>query len=345
MDHNFTITSLVEEKNENCKQIIQEFLQEKMEIEVLETEILKAHRLGIFDPKNRKPRLMVVKVTEGLKERIIPNTIKLRGKTNAKGFPYFVNLQLPDALSAEKKAIQYEIKRVKDFNEALPPGHKKKQFLVKNKKLFIDNRLQEQIIVPPTPLDLFVGRQEQQKIDEIEMTISKPKSLHSSQFIGMASKVTTLNDVDRAYKKARQLYPSYDHIIMAYNTVEGNGYQDDGEHAAGIKLHAKILESKCLNIIIMVARNFGGTHLGPIRFNLMDSVADQAMKSLTQEHPEIILTSVEALEESRLRSQRLLNMLEEPIPGPSNRITQENSQQDSVNQRLMAISEENPESP
>lgn len=282
---------------------------------------------------------MVVKVTANLKDLIIPNASKLKGKTNQEGFSFFINQQIPDALAAEKKAIQYKIKRVKDFNEALPPGHKKKQFEIKNKKLYVDNKLHAQSINPPTPLDIFVGKMEQQKIDEIDLVVSKPKSLNSSQFIGLAAKANTMEDVTRAYKKARQLYPSYDHIIMAYNILGSSGYQDDGEHAAGIKLHSKIFESKCLSVILMVARNFGGVHMGPARFECMDLVAAQALTALIKEHPEIELNSAEAQEETRAQSQRILDLINQPVPGPSNSAP-------SVNDRLLAIARENPiESP
>lgn len=53
MDHNFTITSLKESRNEDCKQIAFDFFLNQMELQIEKKEILMAHRLGVFNPNNR----------------------------------------------------------------------------------------------------------------------------------------------------------------------------------------------------------------------------------------------------------------------------------------------------
>lgn len=287
MDHNFTITSLVESREENCKMVVMDFLKTKLNLNFDQNDIIVAHRMGVR-PITNCPRLMVVKVTTRLKEQIMANTSRLKGKQNEQGLAFYVNLQLPDALASEKRALQYETKRIKDFNEALPAGYKKKQFTVKNKKLYVDDKLQEPLVFPPKPLDLFVNDKEQKALDQIDFNISKPKNQDRSQFIGLATRTYTTNHVQMAYKKVRQMYPSYDHIIMAFTAADQSGYQNDGEHGAGIKLHAKLMAENFQNVSVFVARNFGGVHMGPARFDCIHIVADQALEGLVKEHPDAI---------------------------------------------------------
>lgn len=313
MDHNFTISGLVEDKNENCKMIAMEFFRTQMLLQFQQDDILVAHRLGTRSQRQLKPRLMVVKVSHKLKDMIIPNTNRLKDKVNDQGHPFFVNQQIPEALAAERKVIQYEIKRIKDFNETVGPAGKKKQFTVSNKRLYIDEKLHEQLVLPPRPLEIFASVGDQQKMDDIEFNVSKPKTHNRSQFIGLATRVANLEQVQLAYRKVRQMYPSYDHVMMAYrispNSIEG--YQDDGEYAAGIKIHSKIVNMRCHGIAVFVVRNFGGIHIGPARFDCISAVAESAIEDLVHEFPEVRYP--QPWQVNRLDADELINGRRNPI--------------------------------
>lgn len=278
MDHNITISGILEQgRDENCKLLVMDFLRDQMLLRFDQKELKVAHRIGPFARDNT--RLMVAKVNTRLKELILANTTILRDKRNNKGNSYFVNLQMPDAILAEKRALQYEVKKIKDFNEDKPKEQKIK-FAVRNKQLYINDELQEQQVVVPQPLDLFVDRKEQEKMDEIDFTVSKPKSSGGSQFLALATNVHSAQQTQRAYRKVRQMYPSYDHIMLAYEITTPetlSGYQDDGEFAASIKIQAAIREAQRTNIAVFVVRNFGGIHLGPKRFADILSVSKQAI--------------------------------------------------------------------
>lgn len=282
MSQNFTISGLAESKNENCSRKVYQFLSEVMEINVLQNDIKVAHRLGFFNPKAKqvRPRLMVVKVTRSLKEKILQNKAKLKGKYNFQGDQYYVNIQLPEAMMAEKKALSYEVNRLKKFNDLQAKEEDKISFNIKGKQLFVENELHVQNVFPPRPLELFVSKSEQQKMDKMNFTLSQPKTQDGSIFVGLAINVTSIPDVNRAYRKVRQMYPSYDHIMMGYRINNYSGYQDDGEHASGIKLHALIYAMKRTDVAVFVARNFGGSHLGPKRFDYIHQVAEAALKNL-----------------------------------------------------------------
>lgn len=282
MDHNFTITGIEEGgQNENGIMKVMDMLRSKMGIQVEQSELVLAHRIGA--PRPGITRAMVVKVTTALKFRILANKNKLKDKTNRFGEFFFVNQQLPEAIMAQKRAVQYEIKHIKNFNEGKPKAQKK-TFAVKNKQLFVNDELYEQQVTAPSPLDLFVGPAEQKLLDRIQFSVSEPKSHESSQFIGLATKVHALGDVAMAYKKAKQLYPSYDHVMMAYKIDHHSGYQDDGEYNSGIKIHAKLLENGGHNMAVFVARNFGGVHIGQARFDCINEVAQKAINELKKKH-------------------------------------------------------------
>lgn len=163
---------------------------------------------------------------------------------------------------------------------------------MRNRQLYVNDELYEQQITTPSPIELFVGPAEQRCLDEIQFSMSEPKSHESSQFIGLAAKVHALGDVAKAYKKAKQLYPSYDHVMMAYKIDNHSGYQDDGEHNAGIKIHANILDSGCHNIAVFVARNFGGLHIGQACFDCINTVSQMAISELRKKYGNDVMVPI-----------------------------------------------------
>ncbi|KAJ8314283.1 hypothetical protein KUTeg_008844, partial [Tegillarca granosa] len=57
-------------------------------------------------------------------------------------------------------------------------------------------------------------------------------------------------------------------------------YQDDGEHGAGRRLLKYMRENNPMNMSFMVLRWFSGKHIGPKRFNIMESLAGAMKKFL-----------------------------------------------------------------
>lgn len=280
MDKNLMITGIPELKKENCKESVRLFLRDKMNIKVDTSEIKFAYRQGKFT--QGKTRVMITKVSRDLKEFILSKKGRLRQLQQDTGEAYYVNIQLPEAIVAERKALQYELQRIKKFNKTQQQDEDKLQYHVKSNQLYVENQLQEQEVFPPRPTELFTSPKEQEVLDDMLMGMSQPKTKGGSVFVGFAIPVQTLQDVNRAYRKVRQMYPSYDHVMMAYKIKDFSGYQDDGEHSAGIKLHALILERKKSRLAIFVARNFGGINLGPIRFSYILQVANQAIDRLLE---------------------------------------------------------------
>lgn len=307
MSKNITISGLMESPKENCAKKVFDFLRGEMMIQVSPQEIKVAHRLGFHAPglKNTKPRLMVVRVSRALRERILQNKSRLKDKLNAEGNQYFINLQVPEAMMAEKKALSYEVNRIKKYNEKQHKKEDKINYTVKGKQLYVEKELHIQNVFPPRPLELFVSPEEQERMDDIELAISQPKMKGGSIFVGLATEATTLEQVNRAYRRVRQMYPSYDHAMMAYRIQNYSGYQDDGEYASGIKMHAMIYAMKQNNLAVFVVRNFGGSHLGLKRFEYILDVAEKAVTNLSRlidETPRSLVSSRQSVNSENSQS-------------------------------------------
>lgn len=278
MEKNLVISGIPEMKKENCKLQIAGFLKDKMGLAFEQDEIKAAYRQGVYNPK--RTRLMVVRLSQRLKDKLLNSRQRLKQIQQNTGEIYYINPQQPEALLAERKAIQYEVNRIKAFNETRTHDDEKLSFHIKNKTLYVENEPHVQHVFPPRPTELFVPTAEQDRMDDMLMGMSAPKTKNGSIFVGFAIPVMTLEEVNRAYRKVRQMYPSYDHVMMAYRIQDYSGYQDDGECSAGVRLHRLLCDSRKKRLALFVARNFGGANLGAARFDYIAEVASQALERL-----------------------------------------------------------------
>ncbi|KAJ2513741.1 hypothetical protein GGH20_005105 [Coemansia sp. RSA 1937] len=72
------------------------------------------------------------------------------------------------------------------------------------------------------------------------------------------------------------------HNILAYRITLDNGSvsqdnDDDGETAAGKRLGHLLHVLNAQNLVVVVTRWYGGTHLGPDRFKLINNAARLAL--------------------------------------------------------------------
>ncbi|KAJ8301220.1 hypothetical protein KUTeg_020207 [Tegillarca granosa] len=102
---------------------------------------------------------------------------------------------------------------------------------------------------------------------------------YGNHFIAEGGKSVSIAQVRNIYKKvaSNPVHASANHRILVYRTKDNNGkthegYSDDGEHGAGRKL-LKVMQDQGLNnCTFVIVRRFGGRHLGPKRFNIMEDV-------------------------------------------------------------------------
>ena len=105
-------------QRENCKKKVLNFFRDIMKMDTEEDEVLVAHRIG--KPGGAKPRLMVVRCSQNLRDRIFKFTSNLKDVQNSSGDPYFVNVQLPEPRATEKKEREERMKAIKKSNAQIP---------------------------------------------------------------------------------------------------------------------------------------------------------------------------------------------------------------------------------
>lgn len=108
--------------------------------------------------------------------------------------------------------------------------------------------------------------------------------MKNSEFIGLAAKVHSLEDINRAYVAVHQRFPSADHIMLGYAMRENgeikSGFCDNKEYGSGSRIRKTIYEQKARNTAVFVVRKYGGLHLGYNRFAAIEQTAVKAITLL-----------------------------------------------------------------
>lgn len=274
MASNITIAGIKHDVpgDDDPKILVLDFLERELGVQLQDHEDIPiAHRLGAYAKGQHRP--IVFRCPDSLKKRIFENTKKLAGKN------FSVNQQLPESLAEKKKEIRYKIKQVQKAEEG-KEDHAKSKFLVRNNKLYINGQLQRKKIFPPTVDRLFVNDTEEKTMEKIKLLFSKPKSSKGSSFTAAACAVENMNDVHLAYKKLYREFPAADHISVTCVVAGEEAHEDDSEFGAGVRLLEVIRASHLGDIAIFMIRVFGGELIGPMRFNYIREVAEEALSKL-----------------------------------------------------------------
>ena len=182
MKSNVTISTLEGDNiKERARDTVIKFLKEKVEIDVEESEILVAHRIGKYWKDQKRPRIMVVRCIPELKDRILDNASNLKEKTNSKGDSYYINKQLPERIMEQNREIRQTIRDIKEREEKLPARDKSK-IEVHNKVVYTDGKPVMKELLAPEPLELFPNDMEKEKLGKIHLSASDVVSESGSDF-------------------------------------------------------------------------------------------------------------------------------------------------------------------
>ena len=265
-------------QKEKCIDSAKRFFEEKMLMEIHDKEILVAHRMG--QKRTVKPRPMIVRCSYPLRSRIFDYTKNLKDRKNNHDEFYRVTMQLPEPLFTQNQEKRQKMADVKKLNSTLE-DHKKIKMEVKGGLLYLNGKAQKKHISPPTVADIVnVPEDIQAKMDNIKFEQSDTVSDKGSYFTGFATKASNSTEVRLAYKRIKQIVPEADHIVMVYSVKQYLGCHDNGEHAAGMKLQRILMDRNTKDTVVFVMRVFGGIHIGPKRFILIEKVARQALDIL-----------------------------------------------------------------
>lgn len=115
-------------------------------------------------------------------------------------------------------------------------------------------------------------------------TMSDPITDRGSTFVGFAREVHSEEEVFElisTLKSDRKVARS-SHKMVAYRIQNADGTRlsdcdDDGETAAGGRMLHLLMIMDLWNVVVVVSRWFGGTHIGPDRFKHINTAAREAV--------------------------------------------------------------------
>lgn len=277
MADNITITGIKSDSPKQttteCIALLLNFFEEELEFKLEEDEAISvAHRIGQYTKNSHRP--IVFQCPQPIRKKNFDNTRKLAGKA------FSVNQQLPDSLAENRREIRQMIK-TRQRQEAGMEEESKSTIKVRNNKLYINGQCQKKKLVPPSPLQMFPSLDERNKMRELDIKYSKPKSVKSCEFKAAACTVTSMNEVHLAYKRIYREFPQVDHIVAAFSLNMETGYNDDAEHGAGYRVLDAIIGSRMSNIVVFIIRFYGGEHLGPARFTTIKELAEDIIAKTT----------------------------------------------------------------
>lgn len=179
---------------------------------------------------------------------------------NDKKRHYYLNEQLPDRLSEDRRYAQLWIKdnKSKPVNDQLPMK------IYKN-KLHINNVPYQRKVKPPKAAEILrLDTDELESVRRAPTVFGASQMQGGSEFISYASKVSSVEEVRVAYRKLRVKYADAAHIVSAYRLNPPNGpfnqeANDDGEHSAGRVLLSLLQEENITEVALFRVRFLGAS--------------------------------------------------------------------------------------
>ena len=144
---------------EDCKSKVLSLFHDKMGMQLDYTEVVVAHRMGF--KKSATPRVVVVRCTQSLRERVFAYTKNLKDIKNDEGSYYLVTPHFPEPLSTQKREQREELIAARKLNEQLDDA-KKSKIEVKNGVLHLNGKAQKKHVFPPTVREMFSVTADQQ---------------------------------------------------------------------------------------------------------------------------------------------------------------------------------------
>lgn len=193
---------------------------------------------------------------------------------------FYINEHLPDKITEKRREIRHFIWEQKRKDDSLPK-EAKATIKVQNDIVYV-YKIPVKHKSPPIKLvDMFPTSDRQAQLDEIVLMKSDDGTVKNSVFQAFAIHATKSGDIQDARLKVRIANPSVSHVIAAF--VSGHGqyaYDDDGEYGSGLRLARAIQNAGYTDVVIVVARRFGGQHVGAQRFQVINELALQAVLRL-----------------------------------------------------------------
>ena len=272
--NNLVIHGIVEEKNESCMQVVNNFFTNIMRITDT-VHVQDAHRLGKGE---NRPLLVKLKAPRE-KGKVYKNTKELKGVKNVKGKGYKIRDQLPARSQAEsnrQKNIVWQNNKKDSVAEKL-------ELSFKRGKLNVGHFPYVKAIAAPSPGDVFHATDETRaRWRKLKIKPGNVILKGKCKFYGYSLVAGKLDTIREAYLSLREKHADARHIVLGYR-LPGKNFAllqdgvDDDEHSAGETLLQLLCKAQIFNRAIFVVRYYGGEQLGPARFQAYAEAAQSAI--------------------------------------------------------------------
>lgn len=274
--NNIIISGIPLTQNENCFAEAAHFFKTKLKIDK-RIPMKAAKRMG-----RGEGRPMMVTLTDINDKAVIFQKLNnLKAINKGRQNPYFVTDQLPEAWAERRRVIHF----MKQQNKKLPDAQQLKM-AVKRGELMINNKSYDPPLQPPSVSDLMSLSSERRRvIRQLKLLESESEEKDDSIFVGYTAQAFSLREVENYYLNIRLAEPEATHIMCAFQLPgddfsQSQGFFDDGEHGGGRVLMQALLKLDVYNQVVFVTRHYGGKHLGPTRFQMIERCANQALEKL-----------------------------------------------------------------
>jgi hypothetical protein len=223
------------------------------------------------DSSDDAPRPAIVRLhRRDLVEQILRNAFKNRpGKNQPRIVPH-----LPEPLRQQRAKFG-------TIGSKKYTADKNAKIKVKDDHVLVNNVKIKDNVHAATPDDiLFMDVQTRATLQYIVFTTTNPISCKGSTFQIFLYDVHNEEQCRQAHKAIASIpqIASATHLISAYTLQSGEiGWQDDGDHGLG-KFLLKTMEQRGLtNTICFMTREYGGTHIGRRRFEILQQLVDDVI--------------------------------------------------------------------
>ena len=156
--------------------------------------------------------------------------------------------------------------------------------IVKDGKITVNGTVYKSPLAPTTLQEILQVSQDESKILlNTNFYASGVYQEKGSTFSAFATPIINRQDARLAFK-AMSRFPGtaeVTHLIAAYYDISGEfEYYDDGDFGLGRFIFDIICDAQSKGLMVFVARDYGGQHLGPMRFEIVQTVVDEAMNKL-----------------------------------------------------------------
>lgn len=276
---NILISGMAETQGKNCFHEVANFFKNVLKIDKAIT-LVQANRIGVG---SAGPMLVKVRSMDD-KSLIYKNVSKLKQINKGRARPYFIADQLPESWAENRRFNHY----VKLQNQKLPSAQQTSTEVTKG-KLHLNNVPYEPPIKIKSVHELcHIAPERKQMLCNLQFVEGSRETQDSSIFTGFAAEIYSAQQVQNYYDALRLFHPEATHIVCAYklpgtNLATSFGAIDDGEYGGSRVLLGLLNKGKHVNKALFVMQIYGGQHIGALRFQLMEKVAQVALDNLCKE--------------------------------------------------------------